>query len=112
MAIRLVEHNNSSILLDEDYTVNERDDVFTALDSSNEIKIRVKQAGRGSVSFFTHADVSMVHKHYLRGGLVSKLIFDQYLWLNLELTRSFVEFRALEEMSQLGLPVPLSLIHI
>ena len=48
----------------------------------------------------------MVHKHYLRGGLVSKLIFDQYLWLNLELTRSFVEFRALEEMSQLGLPVP------
>ena len=106
MAIRLVEHNNSSILLDEDYTVNERDDVFTALDSSNELKIRVKQAGRGSVSFFTHADASMVHKHYLRGGLVSKLIFDQYLWLKLELTRSFVEFRALEEMSQLGLPVP------
>ena len=106
MAIRLVERNNSSILLNEDYTVNERDDVFTALDSSKELKIRVKQAGRGSVSFFTHADVSMVHKHYLRGGLVSKLIFDRYLWLNLELTRSFIEFRALEEMSQLGLPVP------
>ena len=106
MAIRLIELNNSSILLDEDYTVNERDDVFSALDSSNESMIRVKQAGRGSVSYFTHAEKSMVHKHYLRGGLVSKLIFDRYLWLNLELTRSFVEFRALEEMSQLGLPVP------
>ena len=56
MAIRLVEHNNSSILLDEDYTVNERDDIFTALESSNELKIRVKPAGRGSVSFFTHAE--------------------------------------------------------
>ena len=106
MAIRLIELNNSSILLDEDYTVNERDDVFSALDSSNESMIRVKQAGRGSVSYFTHAEKSMVHKHYLRGGLVSKLIFDRYLWLNVELTRSFVEFRALEEMSQLGLPVP------
>ena len=106
MAIRLIELNNSSILLDEDYTINERDDVFSALDSSNESMIRVKQAGRGSVSFFTHAEKSMVLKHYLRGGLVSKLIFDQYLWVNLELTRSFVEFRALEEMSQLGLPVP------
>ena len=106
MAIRLVEHNNSSILLDEDYTVNERDDVFTALDSSNELKIRVKQAGRGSVSFFAHADVSMVHKHYLRGGLVSKLIFDQYLWVNLELTRSFIEFRALEECPNLAYQYP------
>ena len=106
MAIRLIELANSSILLDEDYTVNERDDVFSALDSSNESMIRVKQAGRGSVSYFTHAEKSMVHKHYLRGGLVSKLIFDRYLWLKVELTRSFVEFRALEEMSQLGLPVP------
>ena len=33
MAIRLIEHNNSNILLDEDYTVNEHDDVFSALDS-------------------------------------------------------------------------------
>ena len=106
MAIRLIELNNSSILLDEDYTINERDDVFSALDSSNESMIRVKRAGRGSVSYFTHSEKSMVHKHYLRGGLVSKLIFDRYLWLNLELTRSFIEFRALEEMSQLGLPVP------
>ena len=106
MAIRLTEDNNSSILLDDDYTINERDNVFSALDSSNESMIRVKQAGRGSVTFFTHAEKSMVHKHYLRGGLVSKLIFDQYLWLNLEQTRSFVEFRALEGMSQLGLPVP------
>ncbi len=106
MAIRSIERNNSNILLDEDYTVNERDDVFSALDSSNELQVHVKQAGRGSVSFFTHAEKSMVHKHYLRGGLVSKIISDRYLWLNLELTRSFVEFRALEEMSQLGLPVP------
>ena len=106
MAIRSIELNGSSILLDEDYTVNERDDVFSALDSSNELKVRVKQAGRGSVSFFSHAEKSMVHKHYLRGGLVSKLIFDRYLWINLELTRSFIVFRALAEMSQLGLPVP------
>ena len=47
MAIRLIELNNSSILLDEDYTVNERDDVFSALDSSNESMVRVKQAEEG-----------------------------------------------------------------
>ena len=63
MAIRLIEHNNSNILLDEDYTVNEHDDVFSALDSANELKIRVKQAEEGAF-LFLRIDASMVHKHY------------------------------------------------
>ena len=106
MAIRLVESNNINILIDEDYMDNEDDNIFEALDFDKSPCVSVIRAGRGNVAFFEHSGKSMVQKHYLRGGLISKFIVDQYLWLNLELTRSFIEFRALEKMSQLGLPVP------
>ena len=106
MAIRLIENNSSNILINDDYTDNFDDDIFDSLDSGKKADVFVKEAGRGNVTFFLHAEKPMVHKHYLRGGLMSKLIFDRYLWLSLEQTRAFVEFRALEEMSQLGLPVP------
>ena len=106
MAIRLIENNNSNILINDDYTDNLSDDIFGSLDAGKTVNVFVKEAGRGNVTFFLYAEKPMVHKHYLRGGLISKLIFDQYLWLSLDQTRAFVEFRALEEMSQLGLPVP------
>ena len=106
MTIRLIENNNSNILLDDDYTDIESDAIFESVIFDKSLNVSVKQAGRGSVSFFMHSGNSMVQKHYLRGGLISKLIFDQYLWLNLESTRSFAEFRALEKMSQFKLPIP------
>ena len=106
MAIRLIESNNINILIDEDYMNNEDDNIFESLDFDKSPCVSVIRAGRGNVAFFEHSGKSMVQKHYLRGGLISKFIVDQYVWLNLELSRSFIEFRALEKMSQLGLPVP------
>ena len=106
MAIRLIENKSSNILINDDYTDNLNGHIFGSLDAGKKADVFVKEAGRGNVTFFLHAEKPMVHKHYLRGGLISKLIFDRYLWLSLEQTRAFVEFRALEEMSQFGLPVP------
>ena len=45
-------------------------------------------------------------RHYCRGGLVSRLINDQYLWLGEERTRSFCELRLLAQLRDRGLPVP------
>lgn len=64
------------------------------------------QGGRGSISFIRLGDVRLVLRRYLRGGLVAKLSRDRYLWLGEERTRPFQEFRLLERLLDLSLPVP------
>ena len=63
-------------------------------------------AGRGYVWFVASPDGTWALRHYCRGGLVSRLIDDQYLWLGEARTRSFQEWRLLAELRQRGLPVP------
>jgi len=62
--------------------------------------------GRASVSFVRAEEASWVLRHYRRGGLMAKLLDDQYLWLGPNRTRSFEEWRLLAELHQRELPVP------
>ena len=63
-------------------------------------------AGRGSVWFVESGQGVWALRHYCRGGLVSRLISDHYIWLNEERTRSFQEWRLLAELRARSLPVP------
>jgi 3-deoxy-D-manno-octulosonic acid kinase len=63
-------------------------------------------AGRGSVLVVAHQSETWVLRHYHRGGLVARLVTDHYLWLGLERTRSFREWRLLANLRDGGLPVP------
>ena len=65
-----------------------------------------QQGGRGSISFIRLGDNRLVLRRYLRGGLAAKLSRDRYLWLGEERTRAFHEFRLLQQLLELGLPVP------
>lgn len=47
-----------------------------------------------------------VLRHYYRGGLVSKILNDEFLYTGLNKTRSIAEFTMLHKMVDLGLPVP------
>lgn len=47
-----------------------------------------------------------VLRHYYRGGLVSKLLNDEFFYTGIESTRSISEFTMLQKMIDLGLPVP------
>jgi len=47
-----------------------------------------------------------VLRHYYRGGLVAKLSRDAFVFAGWKSCRSFSEFRLLEKMQQLDLPVP------
>jgi len=69
-------------------------------------KSRLTQGGRGNVLFIEDEKKQWVLRHYRRGGLVGKLIHDQYLWRGAEATRAFVELRLLNELRELQLPVP------
>lgn len=65
------------------------------------------RGGRGTVAFVrTAADQRWVLRHYRRGGLMARLVDDQYLWTGADRTRSFREWRLLRQLRVWGLPVP------
>lgn len=62
--------------------------------------------GRGATLFITHEGQACVLRHYHRGGAVARFVSDRFLWLGEERTRCFREWRLLEELIRLALPVP------
>ena len=63
-------------------------------------------SGRGAVLIVPHGDETWVVRHYRRGGYVARLIEDHYIWLGVERSRSFREWRLLRRLHDAGLPVP------
>jgi 3-deoxy-D-manno-octulosonic acid kinase len=63
-------------------------------------------AGRGATWFVGAPGAEWVLRHYRRGGAVARWVADRYLWLGLERTRPFAEFRLTQRALALGLPVP------
>jgi len=63
-------------------------------------------AGRGATLFVEHAGQSWAVRHYRRGGLVGRILDDQFLWTGQRRTRAFREWSLLAELLALGLPVP------
>lgn len=69
---------------------------------------RATDAGRGSAWFLPLTDGrEWVLRHYRRGGLVGKLLLDRYLWIGSERSRAWREFRLLQHLRSLALPVPI-----
>lgn len=67
--------------------------------------------GRGTTWFIATENSknvmrNWVLRHYYRGGLIGKVINDQYLYTGLEKTRAAREFSLLKTMRSLGLPAP------
>jgi 3-deoxy-D-manno-octulosonic acid kinase len=68
--------------------------------------VAIETSGRGAVLIVEHGDDTWVLRHYRRGGLVARLIDDHYLWLGLDRSRAFREWRLLRRLRDAGLPVP------
>lgn len=66
----------------------------------------VSGAGRGSAWYVADDAGRFVLRHYRRGGLVGRVLSDQYLLASVANSRSFREFRLLDRLHCLGLPVP------
>lgn len=63
-------------------------------------------SGRGNTMYVGNVPRQFVLRHYVRGGMVGKLIYDSYLWTGEDKTRPFVEWRLLAKMADSGLRVP------
>ncbi|WP_299085010.1 3-deoxy-D-manno-octulosonic acid kinase [uncultured Paraglaciecola sp.] len=62
--------------------------------------------GRGTTYFFQHNNDEYVLRHYRRGGLIGKVLNDQYLYTGLAQSRAWQEFKLLQYMQSLGLACP------
>jgi len=62
--------------------------------------------GRGATHFVHNRDRRLVLRHYRRGGLVSLLSSDRYIWCGEEQTRAFTEWSITYRLHRAGLPVP------
>ena len=69
-------------------------------------KIVGAKKGRATAWFFKHQQLTGVLRHYWRGGLVGKLLSDQYLYFGLKQTRVYKEFTLMMRLRELGLNVP------
>lgn len=106
MSKKIVKVNQSIILYDDTLIHDVSDDIFNSANWQNNKTLNENRKGRGSVFFINIEGKSCALKHYCRGGVLSKLIYDQYLYLGLEETRSFMEWNLLSQMHALSLPVP------
>ena len=70
-------------------------------DNNNVIRL-----GRGTVYLFNYGSMSVVLRHYCRGGMVRHLIRDSYFYTGLDETRMWREFHLLQLLQEKGLPVP------
>lgn len=65
-----------------------------------------EKTGRGNVLVLDRGTEKWVLRHYHRGGFVSRFVHDHYLWLGLERSRAFREWRLLAALNGAGLPAP------
>ena len=66
----------------------------------------LRSAGRGNTLFVGNVPRQFVLRHFIRGGLVGRVVDDSYLFFGEDRTRSFMEWRLLERLSSRQLRVP------
>jgi len=62
--------------------------------------------GRATAWFFNYHELTAVLRHYWRGGLMGKLLTDQYFFFGVKKTRVYKEFALMVKLAELGLNVP------
>lgn len=67
---------------------------------------RLRSSGRGNTVIVKDDRGDFVLRHFMRGGLIGRLVSDQYFWLGEEATRAFREWRLLSELVAMDLRVP------
>jgi 3-deoxy-D-manno-octulosonic acid kinase len=66
----------------------------------------LRASGRGNTMYVGNVPRQFVLRHYVRGGLIGKIVHDSYVWSGEDKTRPFAEWRLLAKMADSGLRVP------
>lgn len=106
MPISLSHHGLDTVLKNEWTPVNLTEHWFSASYWQQREKIVGQSRGRNSTYFVDYGSGQAALRHYWRGGMIGKLLSDQYWWRSVSTTRVHREFSLLTELFSLGLPVP------
>ncbi len=63
-------------------------------------------SGRGNTLYVGNVPRQFVLRHYVRGGLIGKLVRDTYVFSGADKTRSFLEWRLLDKLASNNMRVP------
>ncbi len=66
----------------------------------------LRSGGRGNTMFVGNVPKQFVLRHYMRGGLIGKIVKDLYVFAGEDQVRSFAEWRLLKKLVDFGLRVP------
>jgi len=100
------QHENKYFLFNIGFFPDASSDLFCGAYWKEKGAITGQETGRGTTWFLRHKNHDLVLRHYLRGGLVSKISQDNYFFKSLQSCRSISEFNILNQLCTLGLPVP------
>lgn len=102
---KITQIDNHTILTAETLLESPRLDWFQPNYWRQQNAIMGEKKGRAATYFINFYHQLVVLRHYWRGGLIGKVLSDQYLYLGLANTRVYKEFDLLCQLQQLGLPV-------
>ncbi|KZZ52580.1 hypothetical protein A3758_11375 [Oleiphilus sp. HI0118] len=97
---------NTKIIINRRIFQKESSDYFEPKYWQTKHAIEGHERGRGTTWFVRHRTHSLVLRHYYRGGLMSRINRDAYVYTGAKNTRSFKEFSVLQALFDAGLPVP------
>ena len=66
----------------------------------------LRSSGRGNTMYVGNVPRQFVLRHFMRGGLIGKLVRNRYVWTGENNTRPFVEWRLLAKLAVNDLRVP------
>ncbi|KAA1171621.1 3-deoxy-D-manno-octulosonic acid kinase [Marinobacter salinexigens] len=98
-------HKGSALLVHPDYRGRVTAEWFSA-EYWGDCARPVSSGGRGGAWFIEAGEVSLVLREYRRGGLAARISRKTYAYTKEAEVRSFSEFRLLDQLYRMGLPVP------
>jgi 3-deoxy-D-manno-octulosonic acid kinase len=98
--------NSHVMLFDAEHFSAPTPKMFSSQYWQSQNAITGQAIGRGTTYFFQHNKNEYVLRHYRRGGLIGKVLSDQYLYTGLEQSRAWQEFKLLQYMKTLDLNCP------
>lgn len=101
-----LKHGSSWLILDADTPVPIENWLFDPDELAARSLLVGASQGRRSAWFFQHAGMSLVLRHYWRGGMVARLTADVHAWCGLRRSRPYRELIMLRRLRKAGLPVP------
>ena len=107
MQDNIIKVTNHCWIISNDHVCGQIDsDWFSDTHWLNQGRLLGASSGRGSAWMVKSDNEKMMLRHYYRGGIPARFIKDKYFWTGLLKTRSFSEYKLLEKMIKLDLPVP------